>query len=144
MSSNFVIWLSVMNIRKLVSGALVASGLALGALLPCAAQASVVVAGTRVVYDAMDTEVTLKLSNVGTSPALTQVWLDKGDAREDPSKLDLPFVLTPPLARIDPDKSQTIRISYTGEAMPEDRESLLWFNLLEVPPKPTAAQAGAN
>jgi chaperone protein EcpD len=133
-----------MNIRKFVSSAMAAGVLALGALLPFAAQSSVVIAGTRVVYNATDSEVTLKLSNVGRSPALTQVWLDKGDPKVDPSKLDLPFVLTPPLARIDPGKAQTIRIAYTGEAMPADRETVLWFNLLEVPPKPTAAQAGAN
>ncbi|MBP0591322.1 fimbria/pilus periplasmic chaperone [Paraburkholderia sp. LEh10] len=133
-----------MSIRRTVSSALAASVLALGAMLPFAADASVVIAGTRVVYNAADSEVTLKLSNVGKSPALTQIWLDKGDLKADPSKLDLPFMLTPPLARIDPGKSQTIRIAYTGEAMPQDRETLLWFNVLEVPPKPTAEQAGAN
>ena len=133
-----------MNIRKLLSSAMAASLLVLGALLPLAAQASVVIAGTRVIYNATDSEVTLKLSNVGKSPALIQVWLDKGDPKADPSKLDLPFVMTPPLARIDPGKSQTIRMAYTGEAMPQDRETLLWFNMLEVPPKPSAEQAGPN
>ncbi|MFX1762716.1 fimbria/pilus periplasmic chaperone [Paraburkholderia sp. A1RI-2L] len=133
-----------MNIRKLLSSAMAACLLVLGAMLPCAAQASVVIAGTRVIYNATDSEVTLKLSNVGKSPALIQVWLDKGDPKADPSKLDLPFVMTPPLARIDPGKSQTIRMAYTGEAMPQDRETLLWFNMLEVPPKPTAELAGPN
>ena len=133
-----------MNIRKLLGSAMTASVLALGALLPFSAHASVVIAGTRVVYNATDSEVTLKLSNVGKSPALAQVWLDKGDPKADPSKLDLPFMLTPPLARIDPGKSQTIRIAYTGEPMAKDRETLLWFNMLEVPPKPTAEQAGPN
>jgi chaperone protein EcpD len=133
-----------MNIRKILFHAVAVSAIAMGAWLPCATQASVVIAGTRVVYNATDSEVTLKLSNVGKSPALTQVWLDKGDPKDDPSKLDLPFILTPPLARIDPDKSQTIRIAYTGEALPKDRETLFWFNVLEVPPKPTAADAGQN
>jgi chaperone protein EcpD len=123
---------------------LLAGVLATGALFSSISEASVVIAGTRVVYNAKDSEVTLKLSNTGTSPALTQVWLDKGDPKEDPSKLDLPFIMTPALARIDPQKSQTIRISYTGEPLPEDRETLLWFNMLEVPPKPTDAQAGVN
>jgi chaperone protein EcpD len=133
-----------MNIRKLIGPVVAASVLACGAMLPVAAQASVVIAGTRIVYHATDSEVTLKLSNVGNSPALTEVWLDKGDPKVDPAKLDLPFVLTPPLARIDPDKSQTIRIAYTGEALPQDRETLFWFNLLEVPTKPAASEAGAN
>jgi chaperone protein EcpD len=133
-----------MNIRKFITRALTVGLLAAGTWLPFSAQASVVIAGTRVVYNATDSEVTLKLSNVGESPALTQVWLDKGDPKADPSKLDLPFVLTPPFARIDPNKSQTIRIAYTGEPLPQDHETLLWFNLLEVPPKPTASQSGEN
>jgi chaperone protein EcpD len=78
-----------MNIRKLLGSAMTASVLALGALLPFSAHASVVIAGTRVVYNATDSEVTLKLSNVGKSPALAQVWLDKGDPKVDPSKLAL-------------------------------------------------------
>jgi chaperone protein EcpD len=125
--------------RVLLTGVLAA-----GALFSSISEASVVIAGTRVVYNATDSEVTLKLSNNGASPALTQVWLDKGDPKEDPSKLDLPFIMTPALARIDPQKAQTIRIAYTGEPLPQDRETLLWFNMLEVPPKPTEAQAGAN
>ncbi|SAL16219.1 pili assembly chaperone [Caballeronia peredens] len=133
-----------MKIRKVVSKILMAAMIAAGTLSAVSSQASVVIAGTRVVYNAGDSEVTLKLSNVGKHPALTQVWLDKGDAKEDPSKIDLPFVLTPALARIDPDKAQTIRISYTGEELPNDRESLLWFNVLEVPPKPEQADAGGN
>jgi chaperone protein EcpD len=133
-----------MNIRQCMGRAAVAGLLALGAVLPFAAQASVVIAGTRVVYNAESSEVTLKLSNVGDKPALIQVWLDKGDPKADPSKLDLPFIMTPPLARIDPGKSQTIRIVHTGEAMAQDRESLLWFNMLEVPPKPKGDAAQAN
>ncbi|NLP61774.1 fimbria/pilus periplasmic chaperone [Paraburkholderia sacchari] len=133
-----------MNIRKFISSTVAASVMAVAAMLPFEATASVVIAGTRVVYNVTDSEVTLKLSNVGKAPALTQVWLDKGDPKADPSKLDLPFVLTPPLVRIDPGKAQTIRIAYTGEAMPKDRETLLWFNMLEVPPKPSAEQSGPN
>jgi chaperone protein EcpD len=133
-----------MNIRKIISSIAAISVLAVGVLMPVASQASVVIAGTRVVYNAGDSEVTLKLSNQGKFPALTQVWLDKGDSKADPSKLDLPFVLTPPFARIDPDKSQTIRIAYTGEPLAKDKETLLWFNMLEVPPKPTVEQAGEN
>ncbi|MDR5833371.1 fimbria/pilus periplasmic chaperone [Caballeronia sp. LZ034LL] len=106
--------------------------------------ASVVIAGTRVVYPAAEQEVTLRLSNVGKSPALAQVWLDEGDPKVDPSLLNLPFMLTPALARLDPGKAQTVRIVYTGEPMPPDRESLLWFNLLEVPPSPAEAVTGPN
>ncbi|WP_322090186.1 fimbria/pilus periplasmic chaperone [Burkholderia cenocepacia] len=133
-----------MNLKKRAIGAVVGGVLLIGLLWTLMAEASVVISGTRVVYNASDSEVTLKVSNEGKSPALTQTWLDKGDPQSDPSKLNLPFILTPPLARIDPGKSQTIRISYTGEPLPEDRETLFYFNLLEVPPKPTVDEGGSN
>ncbi len=133
-----------MMLCKHILSALAAATLAVGGVLPLAADASVVIGGTRVVYQATDGEVTVKLSNSGQAPALTQVWLDDGDVRVDPSQLDLPFILTPPISRIEPEKSQTIRIAYTGEPLPQDKEMLFWFNMLEVPPKPKAEEAGAN
>ncbi|MDR9865140.1 fimbrial biogenesis chaperone [Pseudomonas baetica] len=110
------------------------------------AEASVVIGGTRVVYGASESEVTVKLSNEGQSPALVQSWIDAGDARGAPSNIKVPFIVTPPIARIDPSKSQTVRIVYTGEPLPFDRESVFWLNMLEVPPKPSteAESADAN
>ncbi|MFC3814312.1 fimbrial chaperone [Lysobacter sp. GCM10012299] len=108
------------------------------------AYASVVIAGTRVVYPAKQREVTVKLTNDGHTPALTQIWLDRGDPDAAPSTIDVPFTVTPPVARIDPGKGQAVRIIYTGEALPQDKESVFWFNLLEVPPKPGADATQSN
>lgn len=108
------------------------------------AEASVVIGGTRVIYGESEPEVTIKLTNEGKSPALVQSWVDAGDARAAPTTIKVPFVVTPPISRIDPNKSQTLRIVYTGEALPKDRESVFWLNVLEVPPKPSAADAELN
>ncbi|EMF0789994.1 fimbria/pilus periplasmic chaperone [Klebsiella aerogenes] len=98
-------------------------------------QASIVVSGTRVVYPGNEREVTVKLSNTGKGPVLVQSWIDKGDVEAKPEKIQVPFILTPPINRINPDKSQTLRLSYTGSpALPEDRESVYWLNVLEIPP----------
>ncbi|GAB3769876.1 fimbrial chaperone [Ramlibacter monticola] len=113
--------------------ALALLGFGLAAVLH--AQASVVIAGTRVIYNAKERELTVKLSNEGQLPALTQVWLDKGDPSASPATISVPFTVTPPVARIDPAKAQTLRIFYTGEPLPQDRESVFWLNVLEVPPK---------
>lgn len=123
---------------------LTAAVLALGLAGALQAEASVVIGGTRIIYDANDRETTIKLSNEGKSPALTQTWIDKGDPKATPSSIDVPFSVTPPVARIDPGKAQTLRIIYTGEALPQDKESVFWLNVLEVPPKPTAEEAAAN
>lgn len=108
------------------------------------AQASVVVAGTRLIYNAKDSEVTVKLSNDGKSPALVQAWVDNGDTTAAPSTIDAPFTVTPPISRIDPGKGQTLRIVYMGVPLPQQKESVFWLNVLEVPPKPAAATADAN
>jgi P pilus assembly chaperone PapD len=107
------------------------------ALVVCApTQASVVMNSTRYVYNATAKEITVKVSNVGKLPVLTQAWIDDGDEKSTPEHVDVPFNLTPPIARVEVGKSQTLRISYTGGNLPADRESQFWLNVLEVPPKP--------
>jgi chaperone protein EcpD len=96
--------------------------LALGIASAMQVQASVVLGGTRIIYNANDREKTIKLSNEGKSPALTQAWIDQGDPKAAPSSIDMPFSVTPPVARIDPGRAQTLRIIHTGEPMPQDRE----------------------
>lgn len=108
------------------------------------ASASVVVGGTRVVFPAAAGETTLRLSNEGDAPALVQAWIDRGDPASTPDKVDVPFLITPPLFRMDAHKGQSLRIVYTHEALPADRESLFWLNVLEVPPKPTGERANEN
>lgn len=96
--------------------------------------ASVIVNGTRVIYNGHEKEVSVRLTNTGTLPVLVQSWIDDGDMNAKPDRIRSPFTLTPPINRINADKSQTLRISYTGSpALPQDKESVYWLNLLEVP-----------
>jgi chaperone protein EcpD len=130
--------------KKAIKTLLTTAALALGLASELNAQASVVIAGTRVIYNASDSEQTIKLTNEGKAPALTQIWLDKGDPKVAPSALDVPFTVTPPIARIDPGKGQTLRILYVGAPLPQEKESVFWLNVLEVPPKPAAGDADVN
>ncbi|WP_244136015.1 MULTISPECIES: fimbria/pilus periplasmic chaperone [unclassified Burkholderia] len=99
------------------------------------AQASVTLSGTRVVFPGKEKEVTVQLTNDGKLPALVQAWIDKGNERASPDAIDVPFVITPTIFRIEPAKGQTLRILYTGEPLPANKESLFWLNVLDVPPK---------
>ncbi|MFC0228572.1 fimbria/pilus periplasmic chaperone [Serratia aquatilis] len=99
------------------------------------ALASVVISGTRVIYPSDAKEVSVKISNGGPSPVLLQSWIDNGDSKAKPSAIKVPFVLTPPMNRVESNKGQTLRISYTGGALPRDKESVFWLNVLEVPAK---------
>jgi chaperone protein EcpD len=122
----------------------IACGLGLlAALVAGSAGASVTVGGTRVVYPLENREVTVKLTNDRREPSLVQVWMDKGNANAKPGEASAPFVLTPPIFRMDASKSQTLRMMYTGDALPQDRESVFWLNVLDVPPK-TAKDSDTN
>ncbi len=102
------------------------------------ARASVVIAGTRVVFPAANGEVTVRLNNAGNQPALVEAWIDDGNPASTPDSAKVPFLITPPLARMNAGKGQSLRIVYTGQPLPADRESLFWLNVLEIPPRPTA------
>jgi len=97
--------------------------------------AGIVVDGTRVVYPAARREVTIQIRNPSDTPSLVQAWLDAGDPFSKPGDSKVPFIMTPPLFRLDPTKAQSLRLVYTHEPLPEDRESLFWLNVLDIPPR---------
>ncbi|MEW2740624.1 fimbrial biogenesis chaperone [Providencia sp. PROV130] len=108
-------------------------------LFSFSSQASVVINGTRVIYPGNEKEVTVKLSNKGNQPVLVQSWIDDGDQNALPENINVPFFLTPPINRIEPNKSQTLRISYAGnKEKAKSEESVYWLNVLEIPPAPKA------
>lgn len=96
--------------------------------------ANIVVNATRVIYPQSEKEVTVKITNNDRSPVLVQNWIDTGDVNAAPETIRSPFMLTPPMNRIDPGKGQTLRISYTGGNESHDRETLFFLNVLEIPP----------
>ncbi|WP_230405246.1 molecular chaperone [Undibacterium rugosum] len=112
----------------------------LGMQVLSAAQAGVVVGATRVIFRESDQEATVRLSNEGEYPALVEAWMDNGDASVTPDKVTTPFTLTPPLFRMEPHRGQTLRMLYTREPLPQDRESVFWLNVLEIPPAPKQAE----
>ncbi|MEX5413032.1 molecular chaperone [Atlantibacter hermannii] len=91
--------------------------------------AGVQIGRTRVVYNAASKEAALTLKNNEQEfPWLIQAWTDTGDG-----KTRGPFIVTPPLFRLDPQKEQSLRITWTGAQLPEDRESLFYMNVRTIP-----------
>ena len=109
--------------------------LILASLVCSQAMAGVVITGTRLVYPASQKEITVKLNNNGSKPALVQAWVDTGDVQSSPTSSKAPFLLSPPVSRIDPSKGQSLRLMFTGASLPANKESVFWFNILEIPPK---------
>jgi len=124
-----------LSANRVIHAAFVA--MALFAVVP-RATAGIVVNGTRVVYPAAKHEVTISISNTSEAPSLVQAWLDSGDPHSKPGESKVPFVMTPPLFRLDPTKVQSLRLVYTHDPLPQDRESLFWLNVLDVPPRAAA------
>lgn len=112
----------------------------IGGLIAVPARAAIVIHGTRVIYPEASRQVTVRLNNVETRPVLVQAWIDDGDTSVPVNEIRVPFVLTPPVFRVEPKKGQTLRVMFTGnQELPNDRESVYWLNVLEIPPKPLDA-----
>jgi fimbrial chaperone protein len=91
--------------------------------------AGIQVGRTRIIYDAGKKEISLPLINKETTlPWLIQSWTDTGDG-----KTRGPFIVTPPLFRLEPQKEQSLRIAWNGTALPENKESLFYMNVRTIP-----------
>lgn len=100
------------------------------------AQAGVTIQGTRIIVPSDAQAVSVQIQNQFDTPALIQVWLDTGDMYRLPEASQIPFILTPALTRVDAQSGQAIRIIPLGTPqLPQDRESLFIFNLLDIPPQ---------
>jgi chaperone protein EcpD len=61
--------------KRVIRFLLTSAALAVGLASALNAQASVVIAGARVIYNASDSEATIMLTHEGKALALTQIWL---------------------------------------------------------------------
>lgn len=64
---------------------------------------------------------------------LIQVWMDKDNPKSTPETADAPFIATPQIFRMNANAGQALRLKFTGQPLPADRESLFWFNYLQFP-----------
>lgn len=104
------------------------------AVLSATAHAGVVVDGTRFHLSAEENELTVRLMNHDKTPSLVQSWIDDGDDKSTPaSAMNVPFVIRPPVARVGAGGEQVLRIVTAGRPAAQDRESLYYLNLLDVP-----------
>ncbi|WP_242891666.1 fimbrial biogenesis chaperone [Stenotrophomonas maltophilia] len=104
-----------------------------GFLVASAASAGVVIEGTRVIFNEGMAEATLRVGNPGTAPVLLQSWVDTLEEAATPTTTKAPFVLLPPISRVEAGKSQVLRMKLAAGELPRDQESAFWLNVLEVP-----------
>ncbi|WP_314188623.1 molecular chaperone [Yersinia massiliensis] len=97
-------------------------------------QAGVLIGGTRIIYDGAKKEAAISVTNEDkNSPYLIQSWVDNFDTNNTNK---VPFMITPPLFRLDGGKESSLRILFTGKKLPQDRESVYWLNIKSIPSSP--------
>ncbi|UAN29734.1 fimbria/pilus periplasmic chaperone (plasmid) [Serratia ureilytica] len=100
--------------------------------------AGVIIGATRVIFDADKKETSLTVNNPDNSAYLVQSWIEQQDGVSGKA----PFIITPPLVRLDPEQKNVLRLVRAGGGFPEDKESLFWLNIKSIPS--TKAKTGQN
>ncbi|WP_261446453.1 fimbria/pilus periplasmic chaperone [Serratia fonticola] len=110
----------------------------LGALVTQQAQAAIALDRTRVIFDGSQKSVSLSVSNQNKQlPYLAQGWIED----EQGNKIQNPLTVLPPVQRIEPGKPSQVKIQAlpATRLLAQDRETLYYFNLREIPPKSSKA-----
>ncbi|MFI3014244.1 fimbria/pilus periplasmic chaperone [Klebsiella aerogenes] len=108
---------------------LCSGGLLAMTLVSSASAGGIALGATRVIYPQGAREVSLSLSNTSAKDVyLIQSWVANANGSKSAD-----FVLTPPLFTMKPKKENTLRIMYTGPALPADRESVFYLNSKAIP-----------
>ncbi|BBG60849.1 fimbrial biogenesis chaperone [Providencia rustigianii] len=92
------------------------------------ANAGVIIGGTRVIYHEGNKDVSISVENPDKIPYLIQSWIDNIDEKKQSD-----FTITPPLFRLNADKTNALRIFLTENKLPNDKESLFWLNVKTIP-----------
>jgi len=103
--------------------------------------ASVVMTGTRVIYQEGSRDKVLQLNNKGDHPNLVQMWVDNGQAVPAKGAATTPFLVTPQIFRLEAHSGQVVRVSFPGAPLPKDRESLFYLNFLQIPAMKSSDQS---
>lgn len=112
---------------------LITTGL-LGLLVTAQAGAAIALDRTRVIVNGNDKSVSLNVKNQNTQlPYLAQGWIEDAQG----NKISTPLAVLPPVQRIEPGKDSQVKVQVlpAAQLLAQDRETLYYFNLREIPPR---------
>lgn len=95
-----------------------------------ASTAGVLLGGTRLIAHEKKREASISMKNMGPAPYVVQAWIDAGEGGGK-----TPFIVTPPLSRLDPGMENSLRVMRGPAGLPNERESVFWLNVKEIPEK---------
>lgn len=93
---------------------------------------------TRYIYESDKHNVSVTVSNNADKAFGGQVWIENSTQGNG-----VYMVPQPPFFKVGAGQKQVVRILKTNSNLPEDRESLFFLNVQEIPPKPEAKD-GSN
>ncbi|WPE28326.1 MULTISPECIES: molecular chaperone [Pseudomonas] len=94
------------------------------------AQAALTIDSTRIVHGTDSRNSSVIVANPSNSTFAAQAWVN---TEEDDTVTPVPLIASPALFRLDPGKQQMVQINRLPNDLPEDRESLFYFNVQEIP-----------
>lgn len=103
-------------------------------LLSSNAFSAIVVDRTRVIVENNNVVTAVNIRNKNdTFPFLAQSWIED----EKGEKITKYFTVIPPIQRVEPNSKSIVRIQRLSDylELPQDRETLFFFNIREIPPK---------
>ena len=92
-------------------------------------QANVIYSGTRFIYNEDDNDIIINIKNKNSATDyLIQSWITK-----DENDKNTPFMITPPLFKLNKEQSAILRIAKITSIAQTDRESLFYINSKAIP-----------
>ncbi|EKN6248336.1 molecular chaperone [Yersinia enterocolitica] len=104
------------------------------ALMTQQATAAIALDRTRAILNGGDKSISLNISNQNKElPYLAQGWIED----EQGNKINSPLTVVPPIQRVEPGAMSQLKIQSLPAVnqLAQDRETLFYFNLREIPPR---------
>ncbi|MCJ3377170.1 fimbria/pilus periplasmic chaperone [Klebsiella pneumoniae] len=89
----------------------------------------VVIGGTRLIFNGEKKDSSINLANEDKVNYLIQSWVENEDGTRD----NTPFIITPPLFRLNAEEQNVLRVIKTNDMFSDDREQLYWINVKSIP-----------
>lgn len=102
-------------------------------LISASTLAGVMPSQSRIIYRAGEKSQAIMLANTNSYPVVVQTWVDNGEGTPDTK--NIPFLTAPSVFRLEASGIKGISVLYNNTPLPQDRESLFWLNILEIPPE---------
>lgn len=113
----------------------------IGLLFSIASNANVVMTGSRIIYPEGKPFVNVTLKNKSNDVFMVQSWLESKQQGSN----GIPFIALPPLIKLQSEQKSEIRIIHTDkENLPQDRESVFYYNFLQIPSSLAVSKASVG